>query len=56
MKWAFIPFAKRCGIKQRRTIVRFAEQSWMLLYPGEPLVLSSLAQGYQTTDLTTPVQ
>ncbi|GAA5932820.1 uncharacterized protein JCM15063_002214 [Sporobolomyces koalae] len=33
MKWAFIPLARRCGIKQRRSVVRFAEQSWMLLYP-----------------------
>ncbi|GAA5958078.1 hypothetical protein JCM3765_002801 [Sporobolomyces pararoseus] len=34
MKWAFIPFARRCGIKQKRSVIRFAEQSWMLLYPS----------------------
>ncbi|GAA5829750.1 hypothetical protein JCM5353_002218 [Sporobolomyces roseus] len=33
MKWAFGPLARRCGIKQKRSVVRFAEQSWMLLYP-----------------------
>lgn len=37
MKWAFIPFARRCGIKHKRSVIRFAEQSWMLLYPSESL-------------------
>ncbi|GAA6064339.1 hypothetical protein JCM10212_002315 [Sporobolomyces blumeae] len=33
MKYAFGPFARWCGIRSRRSVVRFAEQSWSLLYP-----------------------
>ncbi|GAA5894518.1 hypothetical protein JCM5296_005118 [Sporobolomyces johnsonii] len=32
MRWMFGPFARRCGIKERRSVVRFAEQSWSLCY------------------------
>ncbi|KAI3325878.1 longevity assurance proteins LAG1/LAC1 [Xylariaceae sp. AK1471] len=32
MKYVFTPFARRCGLSNKKRITRFSEQAWMILY------------------------
>ncbi|KAI8629877.1 longevity-assurance protein [Xylariaceae sp. FL1651] len=32
MKYALVPLAKYCGVSNKKTITRFSEQGWMLMY------------------------
>ena len=34
MDYVLTPMARRAGIRKKKTQVRFAEQAWILLYPG----------------------
>lgn len=32
MQYVLVPFAKLCGVRKRKDLTRFSEQSWLLCY------------------------
>jgi acyl-CoA-dependent ceramide synthase len=32
MKYVFAPFARHCGLSNKKRITRFSEQAWMIMY------------------------
>lgn len=32
MKYVFTPFARYCGLSNKKRITRFSEQAWMIMY------------------------
>jgi len=47
MDMVLIPFARRCGMKKRKSCIRFAEQAWLLIYVSVFWTVGMVSIGYQ---------